>query len=88
MGEIEMKKLIIFLSALSLISSCAKVEVTEPVQDNMSNDSADLYADLPEVIYASASDESGDEQTRTYVDGKSVKWHSVQNRCEWGVEAL
>ena len=83
-----MKKLIVFLSALSLISACAKVEVTEPVQDDLSNDSAALYAALPEVIYVSVSDESGDKETRTYVDGNIVKWHSVQNRCEWGVEAL
>ena len=74
-----MKKLIIFFSALALIGSCAKVEVTEPVQDNQSNNSAPLYADLPKVIYASVSDESGDDQTRTYVDGKSVKWHSGES---------
>ena len=70
-----MKKFIICFSALALISSCAKVEVTEPVQDDLSNDSNALYADLPKVIYASVSDESGDSQTRTFVDGKSVKWH-------------
>ena len=74
-----MKKLIIFISSLALIGSCAKVEVTEPVQDNQSNNSGALYADLPEVIYASVSDESGDDQTRTYVDGKSVKWHSGES---------
>ena len=70
-----MKKLIIFFSALALISSCAKIEVNEPDQNDQTNDSAVLYADLPEVLYASVSDESGDEQTRTYVDDKSVKWH-------------
>ena len=70
-----MKKLIIFLSALALISSCAKIEVNEPDQNDQTNDSAVLYADLPEVLYASVSDECGDEQTRTYVDDKSVKWH-------------
>lgn len=74
-----MKKLIIFISSLALIGSCAKVEVTEPVQDNQSNNSGALYADLPEVIYASVSYESGDDQTRTYVDGKSVKWHSGES---------
>ena len=70
-----MKKLIIFFSALALISSCAKIEVNEPVQNDQANDSAVLYADLPEVLYASVSDKSGDDQTRTYVDGKPVKWH-------------
>ena len=70
-----MKKLIIFISALALISSCAKIEVNEPVQNDQTNDSTVLYADLPEVLYASVSDESGDDQTRTYVDDKSVKWH-------------
>ena len=74
-----MKKLIIFISALALIGSCAKVEVNEPVQDNQSNNSGALYSDLPEVIYASVSDESGDDQTRTYVDDKSVKWHSGES---------
>lgn len=70
-----MKKLIIFFSALALISSCAKIEMNEPDQNDHSNDSATLNGGLPEVLYASVSDESGDEQTRTYVDDKSVKWH-------------
>lgn len=70
-----MKKLIIFLSALALIGSCAKIEVNEPDQNDQSNDSAALNGGLPEVLYASVSDESGDELTRTYVVGKSVKWH-------------
>ena len=70
-----MKKLIIFISALALISSCAKIEVNEPNQNDHLNDSATLNGGLPEVLYASVSDESRDDQTRTYVDGKSVKWH-------------
>ena len=74
-GGTQMKKLIIFFSALALIGSCAKIEVNEPDQNDQTNDSAVLYADLPEVLYASVSDESGDDQTRTYVDDKSVKWH-------------
>lgn len=74
-----MKKHIIFFSALALISSCAKVDLIGPVQDDQSNNSVALDTDLPEVIYASVSDESGEAQTRTYVDGKSVKWHSGES---------
>ena len=69
-----MKKLIIFFSALALIGSCAKVEMTEPVQDNQSNNSDALYDCPPEVLYASVVDEQ-DSETRTYVDGKTVMWH-------------
>ena len=64
-----MKKLIIFFSALALISSCAKVELDGPVQNGQSNDSY-----LPKVIYASIVDKQNPE-TRTYVDGKTVMWH-------------
>ena len=74
-----MKKLIILFSALALISSCAMMEETGPVQNDQSNDYIPLYADLPEVIYASASDESDEEETRTYVDGNIVKWHSGES---------
>ena len=64
-----MKKLIIFFSALALISSCAKVELDGPVQNDQSNGSG-----LPEVLYASVVDEKS-PKTRTYVDGKTVMWH-------------
>lgn len=63
-----MKKLIICFSALALISSCAKVEVNEPVQNGHSNESGH-----PEVLYASVVDEQ-DPETRTYVDGQTVLW--------------
>ena len=68
-----MKKLIIFFSALALISSCAKMEDTGPVQNDQSNDSASLNGGLPEVLYASVVD-GQDPETRTYVDGKTVMW--------------
>ena len=64
-----MKKLIIFFSALALISSCAKMEETGPVQNDQPNDSG-----LPKVLYASVVD-GQDPETRTYVDGKTVMWH-------------
>ena len=67
-----MKKLIIFFSALALISSCAKFELTEPAQKGESNVNAN--DGLPEVVYATVADEQ-DSQTRTYVDGKIVMWH-------------
>ena len=37
-----MKKLIIFFSALALISSCAKLELTEPDQNGDSSNNATL----------------------------------------------
>ena len=74
-----MKKLIIFFSALALISSCAKMEMAEPVQNGQSNDSVVINGDLPEVLYAIVADDDSDAQTRTYVDGKSVKWHSGES---------
>ena len=63
-----MKKLIIFFSALALISSCAKMEETGPVLNDQSNDSGH-----PKVLNASVVDEQ-DTETRTYVDGKTVMW--------------
>lgn len=64
-----MKKLIYFFSALVVISSCAKMEVNDPAQNDQSNDSA-----LPKVLYASVVDEQNHD-TRTYVDGMTVMWH-------------
>ena len=69
-----MKKLIIFFTALALIGSCAKVELTEPVQNNQLNNSVTLDDCPPEVLYASVVDEHGND-TRTFVDGKTVMWH-------------
>ena len=68
-----MKKLIILFSALVLVSSCAKIEPTGPVQNNQANDSA-LNSGLPEVLYASVVDEQAPE-TRTYLNNKTVMWH-------------
>jgi hypothetical protein len=67
-----MKKLIIFFSALVLVSSCVKIEPTGPVQNNQANDSA-LNSGLPEVLYASVVDEQAPE-TRTYLNNKTVMW--------------
>ena len=69
-----MKKLIIIFSALALISSCAKVELDGPVQNDQSNGSVALNGGLPEVLYASVVDEQ-ESETRTFVDGKTVMWH-------------
>ena len=66
-----MKKRIILFSVLAMISSCAKLEFTEPAQNGELNVNAN--DGLPEVIYATVADEQ-DPQTRTYVDGKSVLW--------------
>ena len=69
-----MKKLIVLLSALVLIISCAKIEVNEPIQNDTSNDSAGLNDELPEVLYASIVNEQ-ESETRTFVDGQTVMWH-------------
>ena len=74
-----MKKLIIFFSALALISSCAKIELTEPVQDDQSNNSTVLYGDLPEVLYATVADnndKSGKTRTVVAEDGQSILWNT------------
>ena len=54
---------------------CEKVSLDEPVKDDS------LLTDyvLPEILYASMSDDGKDSETRTYVgggNGKSVLWHS------------
>ena len=69
-----MKKLIIYLSALALISSCAKLENAELGQNNQSNNAADLNDCPPEVLYAAVVDEQHPE-TRTFVDGTTVMLH-------------
>ena len=69
-----MKKLIVLLSALVLINSCAKIEVNEPIKNDTSNDSAGLNDELPEVLYASIVNEQ-ESETRTFVDGQTVMWH-------------
>lgn len=69
-----MKRLALFLFIASLWG-CEKVSLDEPVKDDS------LLTDyvLPEILYASMSDDDKDSETRTYVgggDGKSVLWHS------------
>lgn len=68
-----MKKLVVILSALALISSCAKMELAEPLQKDQSNDSATINSDLPEVLYVSVADEHN-PKTRTVADGKKILW--------------
>lgn len=68
-----MKKLVIFFSALAMISSCAKLEMPEPILKDEPNVSPAPDSCLPKVLYASVSDKQN-SQTRTYVDEKTVMW--------------
>ena len=71
-----MKRLIYIFLAAVLLYSCVMIdEIDQPVQgDNISS-----AINLPEVLYASLTNDGQDTQTRTYVDGKSVKWHSGES---------
>lgn len=75
-----MKKLIIILSALALISGCANLQLDEPVQEETVDIVVDKVSDLPDVIHASVSDDksqNSDPQSRTYVGKEnSVLWHT------------
>ena len=68
-----MKKLVVILSALALISSCAKMELAEPLQKGESNDPATINSGLPEVLYVSVADEHN-PKTRTVAAGKKILW--------------
>lgn len=69
-----MKKLIYLLFATVLFCSCQKDELFEqPVQGGVAS------GDLPEVLYATVADDDSVAQTRTYVDGQDVKWHSGES---------
>lgn len=65
-----MKRLIYIFSAVVLLYSCVMMDEIDQPGDNISS-----AIKLPEVLYASVTNDEQDSQTRTFVDGKSVKWH-------------
>ena len=71
-----MKKVTIILSLAAIILGCSKIEeINQPGLDGTLSD-VETSGNVPEVIYASVDDDKDDDQTRTYVDGKKVLWHS------------
>lgn len=85
-GDLVMKKIFAILAVFAFIWGCEKVDRDEPVNE-VSPDEEFSDSILPEILYASISNEDGQEndtdqneekpQTRTVVgdDGKTVMWH-------------
>ena len=75
-----MKKLSVVFSLIALVCSCDKNQIDLPVQeeDKVEVEGGSQTGELPEVIYASMSDEDQTPETRTYVDGnrKDVLWQT------------
>ena len=75
-----MKKLLVVFSLVALVCSCDKNQIDLPVQeeDKVEVEGGSQTGELPEVIYASMSDEDQTPETRTYVDGnrKDVLWQT------------
>jgi hypothetical protein len=75
-----MKKLLVVFSLVALVCSCNKDQIDLPVQeeDKVEVEGGSQTDELPEVIYASMSDEEQSPETRTYVDGnrKDVLWQT------------
>ena len=81
-----MKKIFAILAAFAFVWGCEKVGCDEPVND-VTPDEEFSDSILPKILYASISNEDGQEkdtdqneekpQTRTVVgdDGKTVMWH-------------
>ena len=75
-----MKKLSVVFLLTALVCSCDKNQIDLPVQeeDKVEVEGGSQTGELPEVIYASMSDEDQTPETRTYVDGnrKDVLWQT------------
>ena len=75
-----MKKLSVVFLLIALVCSCNKNQIDLPVQeeDKVEVEGGSQTGELPEVIYASMSDEDQTPETRTYVDGnrKDVLWQT------------
>lgn len=75
-----MKKLSVIFLLIALVCSCDKNQIDLPVQeeDKVEVEGGSQTGELPEVIYASMSDEDQTPETRTYVDGnrKDVLWQT------------
>ena len=73
-----MKKLLVVFSLIALVCSCDKNQIDLPVQeeDKVEVEGGSQTAELPEVIYASMSDEDQTPETRTFVDNNVVLWQN------------
>lgn len=75
-----MKKLLVVFSLIALVCSCNKDQIDLPVHedDKVVVEGGSQTGELPEVIYASMSDEEQSPETRTYLDGnrKDVLWQT------------
>ena len=73
-----MKKLLVVFSLIALVCSCDKNQIDLPVQEEDKVEGGSQTGELPEVIYASMSDEDKTPETRTFVDGnrKDVLWQT------------
>ena len=73
-----MKKLLVVFSLIALVCSCDKNQIDLPVQeeDKVEVEGGSQTSDLPEVIYASMSDEDQTPDTRTFVDNNVVLWQN------------
>ena len=75
-----MKKLLVVFSLIALVCSCNKDQIDLPVHedDKVVVEGGSQTGKLPEVIYASMSDEEQSPETRTYLDGnrKDVLWQT------------
>ena len=64
-----MRKFSLLFAVIAVVSGCAEIE-------EIKTELADV---LPKVLYASVSENADDTGTRTYVDGKTVKWHAGES---------
>ncbi|MBR5014139.1 MAG: leucine-rich repeat protein [Bacteroidales bacterium] len=73
-----MKKLLVVFSLIALLCSCDKNQIDLPVQeeDKVEVEGGSQTGELPEVIYASMSDEDQTPETRTFVDNNVVLWQN------------
>lgn len=64
-----MRKFSLLFAVIAVVSGCAEIEEID----------TELTAELPKVLYASVSETEDETETRTYVDGKTVKWHAGES---------
>ena len=64
-----MRKFSLLFAVIAVAGGCAEIEEI----------GTELADELPKVLYASVSENGDDAGTRTYVDGKAVKWHAGES---------
>ena len=95
-NQLQMKRILFILSTIAILWGCEKVDRDEPLKedtpieeetpDNEVPDSLLTDFVLPEILYASVSDDDGQDEvqdekkpdTRTFVgdDGSKILWHN------------